>query len=114
MAVFRDPNITVRPLRAFCRAEGYGPSTVYALIAAGEIESVRVGGRRYVIMSSYWDMLDRALAAEKAQPRHCIRVAALAAKKPAQHPADSGIDAELASLQARDRAASRSNNEPPF
>jgi len=50
-----------------CAMIGIGRSKLYQLLADGEIESVRVGKRRLVIVDSLRELLSR-LAAEQQDP----------------------------------------------
>jgi len=50
--------ITMR-LRPFCAATGLGPTKVYELIAAGEIESFTAGKARLIVVQSYFDYINR-------------------------------------------------------
>ena len=50
--------ITMR-LRPFCDATGLGPSKVYDLIAAAEIESFTAGKARLIVVQSYFDYIKR-------------------------------------------------------
>jgi hypothetical protein len=46
-------------LRPFCDASGLGPSKVYELIAAKEIESFTAGKARLIVVQSYFDYIKR-------------------------------------------------------
>jgi len=46
-------------LGPFCRDNGVGRTKVYELIGVGEIESVTIGRKRYIIVQSYIDFLRR-------------------------------------------------------
>jgi hypothetical protein len=50
--------ITMR-LRPFCEATGLGPSKIYELIAAKEIESFTAGKARLIVVQSYFDYIKR-------------------------------------------------------
>ena len=50
--------ITMR-LRPFCDATGLGPSKVYDLITAAEIESFTAGKARLIVVQSYFDYIKR-------------------------------------------------------
>ncbi len=58
--------LTVPAGEPFQRVAGIGRSQQYDLIAAGEIESVLVGRRRLIIMSSYAAYLERQRQKEAA------------------------------------------------
>jgi hypothetical protein len=47
------------PIGPFCRDNGVGRTKVYELIADGEIDSVTIGRKRYIIVQSYADFLRR-------------------------------------------------------
>jgi hypothetical protein len=47
------------PIGPFCRDNGVGRTKVYELIGDGEIESVTIGKKRYIIVQSYIDFLRR-------------------------------------------------------
>src|SRR5262249_10143185 len=47
------------PIGSFCRDNGLGRTKVYELIGDGEIESVTIGRKRYIIVQSYIDFLRR-------------------------------------------------------
>lgn len=51
-------SITI-PIARFVAATGVDRNKLYALIYAGEIESVLVGRKRLIIMRSWYDYLDR-------------------------------------------------------
>lgn len=48
-----------------CAALGLGKTNCYKLIAAGEIETVKIGGRRLVPAASITALLDRAQLTER-------------------------------------------------
>jgi hypothetical protein len=52
------------PVPQFLAAAGIGRTMLYELIGAGEIESVKIGKRRLIIVQSYLDLLARRRAAE--------------------------------------------------
>jgi len=68
------------PIGRFCRDNGLGRTKVYELIGVGEIESVTIGRRRYIIVQSYIDFLRRqaqsAPALASPNPRAGSRVTA--------------------------------------
>jgi hypothetical protein len=45
--------------RKWCELAGHGPSHGYDLLAAGEVDSIMRGGRRYIIVSSWLDYVER-------------------------------------------------------
>jgi hypothetical protein len=47
------------PIGQFCRDNGVGRTKVYQLIGDGEIDSVTIGRKRYIIAQSYIDFLRR-------------------------------------------------------
>ena len=63
-----DTERITMPIAAFCTASGLGRQKTYDLINAGKIESVLVGNRRLVIVSSWHDHL-RRLQQEQAGVR---------------------------------------------
>src|SRR5215469_13383702 len=54
------------PIGPFCRDNGVGRTKVYELIGDGEIESVTIGRKRYIIIQSYIEFLRRQ--AQSAPP----------------------------------------------
>lgn len=68
------------PIGPFCRDNGLGRTKVYELIGVGEIESVTIGRKRYIIVQSYIDFLRRqaqnAPALASPNPRVGSRIAA--------------------------------------
>jgi hypothetical protein len=54
------------PIGPFCRDNGVGRTKVYELIGDGEIESVTIGRKRYIIVQSYIEFLRRQ--AQSAPP----------------------------------------------
>jgi hypothetical protein len=72
MPVFRDPTHVLKPFRRWCRDEGHSPGKGYGWIAAGEFESVVIGGRRYVVLASYYDFVDRQIAAGRVREQHPV------------------------------------------
>ena len=57
---------------------GIGVSTAWALIAAGEIETIALGRRRLVVIESWRNYVARKLAAppEDARRNNCVRPSA--------------------------------------
>jgi hypothetical protein len=55
----------------FKRISGLGKTSIYELIKAGDLRSVRICGRRLIVISSYNDLLDRSqeTAESRAEPR---------------------------------------------
>jgi excisionase family DNA binding protein len=53
-------NIITAPIARFCELAGIGRSKTYELIAAGEIESVVLGGRRLVVIDSWRRLVEAA------------------------------------------------------
>jgi hypothetical protein len=47
------------PPRQFRVASGIGNTKLYELLRDGEIQSVRIGRRRLIVVQSYLDLLDR-------------------------------------------------------
>jgi excisionase family DNA binding protein len=47
----------------FCDLSGLHRSRVYELIAAGAIESIKIGKRRLILMDSYHQLIERQRAA---------------------------------------------------
>jgi hypothetical protein len=74
------------PIGPFCRDNGVGRTKVYELISEGEIESVTIGKKRYVILQSYVDFLHRqaqsAAALASPNPRAGSRVVAQPSARP--------------------------------
>jgi hypothetical protein len=60
------------PIGPFCRDNGVGRTKVYQLIGEGEIESVTIGRKRYIVVQSYVEFLKR----------QAVRVPALASPNP--------------------------------
>lgn len=53
-------------LREFARKRGISPTTIYDMIASGELETFLVGNRRHVVLASY-DRIVRKRVAEQAR-----------------------------------------------
>jgi len=73
------------PIRRFEIAANLGHQRVYDLIASGAIESVLIGQRRYIIVRSYLDYLDRlkhqqATEARRPSPNPRARIGRQAAQ----------------------------------
>ena len=62
------------PIGPFCRDNGLGRTKVYELIGHGEIESVTIGRKRYIIVQSYIDFLHRQAQRVPALPSPNPRV----------------------------------------
>jgi excisionase family DNA binding protein len=56
----------VAPLLAFCRANGVGKDRVYQLIRDGEITSRVIGRRRFIVLASFAEYLERQAAADRS------------------------------------------------
>ena len=65
----RGPQYITMPVRQFLAAAGIGHTMLYELIGAGEIESVKIGKRRLIIVQSYLDLLARRRALEAERRR---------------------------------------------
>ncbi len=44
----------------FSRISGISRSKTYELLDAGELESIRVGSRRLILLDSFWCLIERA------------------------------------------------------
>ncbi len=44
----------------FSRISGFSRSKTYELLDAGELESIRVGSRRLILLDSFWCLIERA------------------------------------------------------
>jgi hypothetical protein len=68
------------PIGPFCRDNGVGRTKVYELISEGEIESITIGKKRYIVIKSFVDYLHRqaqsAPALASPNPRAGSRIAA--------------------------------------
>ena len=53
-------------IRDFSRISGLGRTSIYQLIDAGDLQSVKIGKRRLVIVASYLDLLKRGGSAKGA------------------------------------------------
>jgi len=93
------------PIGPFCRDNGLGRTKVYELIGVGEIESVTIGRRRYIIVQSYIDFLRRQAqsAPALASPNHeRVRESLLSpAHFRRRRPKRMGESAVVARLKAR-------------
>ena len=61
MAQNTDPPITTS-IGDFCRLTGISRSKTYELLAAGEIESIKIGRRRLIVIDSYRKLIDHQRA----------------------------------------------------
>jgi len=52
----------------FKRISGLGKTSIYELIKAGDLRSVRICGRRLIVLSSYNDLLDRSRETAESRP----------------------------------------------
>jgi hypothetical protein len=50
----------------FERISGLGKTSIYTLIREGKLKTVRLGRRQQIILSSYYALLDQALAEPKS------------------------------------------------
>jgi hypothetical protein len=84
------------PVRQFARKRGLSPTTVYAWLRTGELESFLEGNRRHIILASY----DRLVRKRIAQQRGGTR------KLPSSNPRVTAApaSAERALAQQRHRA----------
>ena len=62
VTIDRAISVTVRE---FCALTGLGVTKTYELLGTGELDSIKVGKRRLVLMDSYRRMVDRQLAAQR-------------------------------------------------
>jgi hypothetical protein len=58
-----DDDLITSTVRDFSRRTGISRSQLYVLFQRGELETVKVGGIRLVIVDSYRRLLERARAA---------------------------------------------------
>jgi hypothetical protein len=56
---------TVEQFRA---VSGLGKTSIYELIKAGDIRSVRICGRRLIVLSSWYALLDRSQETAESRP----------------------------------------------
>ena len=112
--------ITMR-LRPFCAATGLGPTKVYELIAAGEIESFTAGKARLIVVQSYYDYINRqkqnappipspnprAGSRKPSQPIEPPRRRGRPPNKGVRRPHHSSKQAHLGAAAARAKAAPR-------
>jgi hypothetical protein len=74
------------PIGPFCRDNGIGRTKIYQLISTGEITSVTIGKKRYIIIQSYHDFLHRqaqsAAVLASPNPRAGSRVVAQPSARP--------------------------------
>lgn len=52
----------------FCKLSGLSRRTVYRLIASTSLQSIRVGTRRLVVISSYHDYVGRIMGSHENPP----------------------------------------------
>ena len=45
-------------INEFSRISGIGRSRIYELIATGELDSIKIGKRRLVLINSYWRLIE--------------------------------------------------------
>jgi hypothetical protein len=53
-------DIITAPIARFCEMAGIGRSQTYKMIAAGELESVVLGGRRLIVIDSWRRLVETA------------------------------------------------------
>jgi hypothetical protein len=58
MEPFSDRIITA-PVAEFCILSGLGHTKVYELIGSGELESIKIGKRRLIVLASYRRLINR-------------------------------------------------------
>ena len=56
------------PVPDFLRASGIGRTTLYEMLATGELASITIGRRRLIVVDSYRQLIERQTAAAM-QPR---------------------------------------------
>jgi hypothetical protein len=54
-----DPDVITVTIKRFLEISGLSNTTVYSLMNRGEIETVHIGRRRLIVLSSYWTLLRR-------------------------------------------------------
>ena len=54
------------PINEFCVISGLGRSSVYKMLDGGQLESIKVGKRRLVLIDSYRRLIDAQRAAAAA------------------------------------------------
>ena len=57
-----EKQIITTPVDAFCVLSGLGRTTVYELMKSGDLESVKIGKRRLVVIDSYRRLIERQRA----------------------------------------------------
>ncbi len=65
----RGPQYITPSVPQFLAVAGIGRTMLYELIGAGEIESVKIGKRRLIVVQSYLDLLERRRAVEAERRR---------------------------------------------
>ena len=53
------PAITAS-IKQFKELAGFGVTTIYKLMDSGAIRSVKIGRRRFIILASWYELLDRS------------------------------------------------------
>jgi excisionase family DNA binding protein len=58
------------PINEFCALSGLGRTKVYEMLDGGELDSIKIGKRRLIIIDSYRKLIERqrALASPKTTP----------------------------------------------
>jgi hypothetical protein len=62
---FPDDGAITVPIRRFQMIAGLGHTTVYALIKRGDIETIKIGRKRLIILDSYLRLIARRLAEDR-------------------------------------------------
>jgi hypothetical protein len=100
------PLLTVEQLVAERLIPGKGRSAIYVAVMAGEIESVRIGRRLYVVTAGLWRLAGLDPPSETSEARVATRAAAdtTPAVTPQQEQADATAESpHLARLPASRR-----------
>jgi excisionase family DNA binding protein len=58
-----DTNRITAPVEDFSRLTGLGVSTVWRMLNEGMLESIRIGRRRLIVLSSYYRLIEAQRAA---------------------------------------------------
>jgi hypothetical protein len=88
----RDDRIAA-PVNDVSRISGLGVSSIWKLLHEGEIKSVAVGRRRLVVLSSYYDFIERQRAGPPLDARRNRRDATVLPLGATRPPLDLRIEA---------------------
>jgi hypothetical protein len=100
------------PIGPFCRDNGVSKTRAYELINDGEIVSVTIGRKRYIIVQSYIDFLRRRAESAPALASPNPRASSRIAEQPSARSPPPTVEARPALASPIPRAGSRIAAQP--